>query len=70
MPTITLNIPEISCGHCTSSIESALKELSGIQSVTTSIENKTAIVEFAEDQISLETIIEAIDDIGFTATAE
>ena len=70
MPTITLNIPEISCGHCTSSIESALKELAGIQSVTTSIENKTATVEFAEDQIALEAVIEAIDNIGFTATAE
>lgn len=70
MPTITLNIPEISCGHCTASIESALKELAGIQSVSTSVENKTATIEFAEDQVALDAIIEAIDDIGFTATVK
>lgn len=66
MKTVTLNIPEISCGHCTSSIENTLKDLAGIQSVTTSIEDKTATIEWAEETITLEAIIEAIDDIGFS----
>lgn len=68
MKTVTFNVPEISCGHCTSSIESALKELAGIRSVSASVENKTATVEFAEESISEAAIIEAIDDIGFSAT--
>lgn len=68
MKSITLSIPEISCGHCTSSIENALKNLAGINAVSTSVENKSATVEFAEDTINEAAIIAKIDDIGFTAT--
>lgn len=68
MKTVTFSIPEINCGHCTSSIEGALKDLAGIQSVTTSVEDKTAIVEFAEETITTSAIIAAIDDVGFSAT--
>lgn len=68
MKTITLSIPEISCGHCTSSIEDTLKDLAGIQSVSASVDNKTATVEFVEETINEAAIIEAIDGIGFTAT--
>ncbi|HIW06831.1 MAG TPA: heavy-metal-associated domain-containing protein [Candidatus Ignatzschineria merdigallinarum] len=67
MKKITFSIPEISCGHCTSSIESALKELAGINTVSTSIENKSATVEFTAETNEA-AIIEAIDNIGFTAT--
>ena len=31
MTTITLNVPDISCGHCKSSIEGAVAELVGIE---------------------------------------
>lgn len=68
MKSITLSIPEISCGHCTSSIENALKNLAGINAVSMSVENKSATVEFAEDTINEAAIIAKIDDIGFTAT--
>lgn len=67
MKKITFSIPEISCGHCTSSIESALKELAGVNTVSTSIENKSATVEFTAETNEA-AIIEAIDNIGFTAT--
>lgn len=67
MKKITFSIPEISCGHCTSSIESALKELAGVNAVLTSIENKSATVEFTAETNEA-AIIEAIDNIGFTAT--
>lgn len=68
MRTVTFNIPEINCGHCTSSIEGALKDLAGVQSVNTSVEDKTATVQFTEEMITITAIIEAIDDVGFTAT--
>ncbi len=68
MKKITLSIPEISCGHCTSSIDAALRELDGIKSVESSIADKTTTVEFAPEIISEGAIIEIIDDIGFAAT--
>ncbi len=70
MKTVTFNIPEISCDHCTSSIESALKDLTGIHSVTTSVEDRTATVVLTEEHITIASIIETIDEIGFSATEQ
>ncbi len=68
MKKITLSIPEISCGHCTSSIDETLKDLPGIIAVSSSVEEKTTTVEFEEALTSVGAIIEVIDDIGFAAT--
>ena len=68
MKKIILSIPEISCGHCTSSIDGALKDLPGIIAVSSSVEEKTTTVEFEEALTSVGAIIEVIDDIGFAAT--
>ncbi len=68
MKKITLSIPEISCGHCTSSINDALSEVDGIISVESSVADKTTTVEFEEKIITEGAIIEMIDDIGFAAT--
>ncbi len=68
MQKVVLSIPEISCGHCTSSIDAALSELDGIVNVASSVEKRETEVTFEEKIISLGTIIEIIDDIGFAAT--
>ncbi|GGZ93946.1 copper chaperone [Ignatzschineria ureiclastica] len=68
MKKVVLSIPEISCGHCTSSIDAALNELDGVISATSSVDKKETEVEFEEKIISIGAIIEVIDDIGFAAT--
>lgn len=64
MTTTTLNVPDISCGHCKSSIEGAVGELAGIDSVEVSIEGKTVAVSHGDD-VTLDTIIEAIEEQGY-----
>lgn len=64
MTTATLNVPDISCGHCKSSIEGAVGQLTGIDNVEVSIEAKTVAVSYGED-VALETIIEAIEEQGY-----
>jgi copper ion binding protein len=64
MNTTTLNVPDISCGHCKSSIEGAVGELAGIASVAVSIEGKSVAVSYRDD-VSLETIIETIEEQGY-----
>ena len=64
MTTTTLNVPDISCGHCKSSIEGAVGELAGIDSVEVSIEGKTVAVSHGDD-VMLDTIIEAIEEQGY-----
>ena len=64
MNTTTLNVPDISCGHCKMSIEGAVSELSGIERVEVSIDDKTVDVAYG-DEVSLDTIIEAIEEQGY-----
>ena len=64
MTTTTLNVPDISCGHCKSSIEGAVGDLAGIDRVEVSIEGKTVDVSYGDD-VTLEAIIEAIEEQGY-----
>jgi copper chaperone len=64
MTTTTLNVPDISCGHCKMSIEGAVNQLDGIDSVEVSIEGKTVAVSYGDD-VALGTIIEAIEEQGY-----
>lgn len=65
MSTTTLDVPTISCGHCKSSIEGAVGELSGIRKVEVGIESKKVDVDFDESAIDLDAIVEAIEAQGY-----
>jgi len=65
MTTVTLSVPDISCGHCKSSIEGAVAPLDGVQSAEVTIDAKTVDVQFDESLVQLDAIITAIDDQGY-----
>lgn len=62
---ITLDVPDISCGHCVSAIQNRLGGLEGISSVAASAENKRVDVQFDPSRISLDTIEAELDDEGY-----
>ena len=62
----TFSIPNISCGHCTMSIENELRELEGISSVKGNIEEKTVTVEWAAPA-TYDTIIQTLKEINYPA---
>lgn len=62
----TFNIPNISCGHCTSAIESELKELEGIVGVQSDIARKTVTVEW-QAPITRDKIIDTLKEINYPA---
>ena len=64
MTTATLSVPDISCGHCKSSIEGAVSELAGVSRVEVSIDAKTVDVDF-DDPADLGAITTAIEDQGY-----
>ncbi|MFQ5523270.1 MAG: copper ion binding protein [Acidimicrobiia bacterium] len=66
MTTATLTVPDISCGHCKSSIEGAVKELAGIQNVVVDVDSKTVELSYDETTASIDSIIEAIEEQGYT----
>jgi copper chaperone len=59
--TTTYSVPEISCGHCKSTIESAVAGLDGIDSVDVDIDTKTVTVAGGND----EAIVTAIEEAGY-----
>ena len=46
MTSLTLNVPNISCGHCVHTIQSELSELEGVGKVLASSETKQVTVSF------------------------
>ena len=65
MKQITLLVPDISCGHCKSSIEGAVASMDGVARAEVSISKRTVDVEYDPAQVDLAAIVSAIDDQGF-----
>lgn len=64
MTTVTLNVPDISCGHCKSSIEGAVSELPGVERVEVTIDTRTVDIAH-DDSVELATIVGAIEGQGY-----
>jgi copper chaperone CopZ len=64
----TFTIPNISCGHCTSAIESELKDLEGIVDVQSDIAQKTVTVEW-QSPVTREKIIGTLKEINYPAAS-
>jgi copper chaperone CopZ len=62
----TFNIPNISCGHCTSAIENELKEIDGITDVQGNIAEKTVTVQW-DAPMTLERILHTLKEINYPA---
>jgi copper ion binding protein len=65
---VSLQAPDISCGHCVSSIENRLGGLEGVTSVSASAESKTVDVEFDTSKLNLEKIEAELADEGYPVT--
>jgi copper chaperone CopZ len=62
----TLSVPNISCGHCVSAIESELSELEGITSVKADAATKTVTVQW-DAPASIEGIRATLTEINYPA---
>ncbi|HYH11449.1 MAG TPA: heavy-metal-associated domain-containing protein [Thermomicrobiales bacterium] len=67
METVTLNAPDISCGHCVATVEEAVGKVNGVQSVTASADSKDVNVTYDASQIDVSAIAAALDEAGYPA---
>lgn len=67
MNSATIQLETLSCPSCLQKIESAVKGLNGVDkdSVKVMFNASKVKVQFDEDQVSLETINQAIEDVGY-----
>jgi copper chaperone len=59
------NVPEVSCGHCKSSIESALAPVAGVHAASVDISSKQVAVEFDESVTDRTTLVRTIESAGY-----
>ena len=48
MQSKTFTVPNISCGHCTHTIEMELGDIAGVKSVQTDLDSRQVVVEWGE----------------------
>lgn len=63
--SIVLNVPDISCAHCKSTIEGALGNLAGIVKVEVDIADRTVELDTNPEVVSLDQIITALEEVGY-----
>jgi copper chaperone len=61
----TLSVPDISCDHCKTSIEGAVSALAGVNLVEVHIDERTVDVAIEEADVSLDTVVGAIEEQGY-----
>jgi len=66
MTTKTYQVPNISCGHCTATIERELKSLEGLQHVKAELESKEVVVEVIGEEVLAE-VESLLEEIGYPA---
>lgn len=67
MATTTLKVGGMTCGACTSSVESGFNGVDGVGSVSVSLVMERAVVQHNPDVISADQVKEIIEDRGFDA---
>lgn len=65
--TKTMQIEGMTCGHCTASVEKALRAVPGVTDVKVDLASKSAVVT-AEDGVANDVLAAAVDGIGFDVT--
>ncbi|GJH43699.1 heavy-metal-associated domain-containing protein [Pasteurella canis] len=67
MQKVTLKIEGMHCGGCVKSVTRILQELDGVEIAEVNLESANAEVTFEPSQVSIEELIEAVENAGFEA---
>lgn len=65
MSTKTVNVPNISCGHCTMTIEREVGELGGVRSVVADQESKNVTISWDPEATDWVVIEDHMKEINY-----
>jgi mercuric ion binding protein len=65
-----LNIGGMNSDSCAREIKARLENTAGVRDVDVTFKRKTAIVDFDENTVQLNTLLKKIQDLGYQATVE
>jgi copper chaperone len=63
--TVTLQVNGMSCNHCVNAIESALKDVGGVDSVRVDLVAGRVTVTYDETNVDLNKLKDAIEEEGY-----
>jgi copper chaperone len=66
MTSKTYSVPDISCSHCTATIERELQLIEGLESVRAELESKQVTVEVQREDVLAE-VEKMLEEIGYPA---
>ena len=69
MSKVVLDVPEISCEHCSQAITNALTPQTGVKTVRVDIPTQKVHLEFDEGQISLDKVKEILAEEEYPVEA-
>ena len=67
MTSKTVKVSNITCEHCTSTIERELSDLEGVTSVKANKESQTVTIEWNEPPVTWKKIAYLLNEIGYPA---
>ncbi len=67
---VVLNVPAVSCMHCKSAIEGAVRDIQGVASVNVEVAEKTVSLEYDPDLVDLEEVKNTIEEEGYPVVGE
>jgi len=65
MERATLEAPDISCGHCISTIENTVSRLPGVRFLSGDADSKKVMLEYDPAAVSVATIEQAMEEEGY-----
>jgi len=65
MTQVQLQVPEVHCGHCKSSLEGAVGSLGGVSTVEVSVSDATIEISFDDNAVELDSIKATIEEQGY-----
>lgn len=65
MQTITIPVEGMTCGGCVRSVTGVLQKISGVKTVSVSLDRKQAQIEYDEAKTNPASFKQAIEDAGY-----
>ena len=65
MTQVQLQVPEVHCDHCKTSLEGAVGAMSGVDTVEVTVADATIDVAFDEESVDLDSIKTTIEEQGY-----
>jgi copper chaperone len=67
MKNARLKIDGMTCNHCVSAVEKALRNQDGVRNATVHLDSGAADVEYEEGRVAPEQLVAAVQEEGYSA---